>query len=535
VRQSSAAVGAALLGIAALALHAQDADPTESVRAGREIYIAKACWQCHSQEAGQRAVRVGKPMLLGSERTAPDLFHMKGRRSESWQRAHLYLPRALDPHSSMPRFRELFDPADASAVRAFLRKYDTNDGGKDQDGIVTRAEYVAAGGTNWRRELDRLDRRDQEFGDGTARGDEIVSLNDAAPQWNDAGRALVEYLGRLGQAVPVAPIAIPNRPGSSPEERRAAIDRGEKSYRRHCASCHGKDGAGDGPAAVFFSPRPRNFLRGNFRFRSTPVGNPPLNADLFRSIRRGVGPSMPAWPQLSDAQVWDLVEFVKSHHPLYVGRELFVNAGGKPALAFLQWTETQRENEELGDLESDESGGAVIGATRLFQMRGRWWLGAGGSVREVTDGATLADPGGTIRFRLGGPVFDWLAEYDPKPMVVAVGAAPFPFSDESAKRGERVFLDMGCVQCHGATGRGDGLAAVTTRGALGEILPPTNYTRGAMHLKGGAAAASIVRTILTGMQGTPMPGYAANFRGDTGREADVWHLAHYIQRQSRAR
>ncbi|MEE8104379.1 MAG: c-type cytochrome [Planctomycetota bacterium] len=521
-----------LLCLAAFALQAQDAEPTERELAGREIYIAKACWQCHSQEAGPREVRVAKPMLPATERTGPDLFQTPRRRSESWQRAHLFAPRTLDPHSSMPRFRELFDTADGRAVQAFLKKYDTKDGGRDQDGIVTRTEYTAAGGEDWRAELERLDRRDQRFGANAPRGDEIISLNDAAPVWNDEGRALVAYLGRLGTSKPGASVAIPPRTATTSEQRREAIERGSKTYARHCASCHGKDGAGDGPAAMFFSPRPRNFLRGNYRFRSTPVGNPPLDADLYRSIRRGVGMSMPAWPTLSDGQVWDLVEYLKSHHPLYLGRELFVDLHDDPLMAFVQWTDSQRTDEKLAELETDEPGGAQLGINRrLFSMRGRWWIGDRGVVREVKDGFVFQ----AFRFRLGITVFDWLAEYDPEPRAIAIGEEPFPFSDESVSRGERVFMDMGCAQCHGATGRGDGLAAITTRGALGEILPPTDYTRGAMHLKGGSDTASIVRTILTGMQGTPMPGYAANFAADPGGLKDLWHLAHFIQRQSRAR
>jgi mono/diheme cytochrome c family protein len=34
---------------------------------------------------------------------------------------------------------------------------------------------------------------------------------------------------------------------------------GEAVYQKHCAACHGVNGAGDGPAAVWLYPRPRHF------------------------------------------------------------------------------------------------------------------------------------------------------------------------------------------------------------------------------------------------------------------------------------
>ena len=45
---------------------------------------------------------------------------------------------------------------------------------------------------------------------------------------------------------------------------------------------------------------------------------------MFRTIRYGYGPSMPGFPQQSDAQVWELVETLKSEHPGYLPRELHV-------------------------------------------------------------------------------------------------------------------------------------------------------------------------------------------------------------------
>jgi len=70
-------------------------------------------------------------------------------------------------------------------------------------------------------------------------------------------------------------------------------------YRARCAVCHGPEGRGDGPAAALLTPRPRDFTSGVYKFRSTPSGSLPTEADLFRTITRGLpGTSMPPFADL---------------------------------------------------------------------------------------------------------------------------------------------------------------------------------------------------------------------------------------------
>lgn len=70
-------------------------------------------------------------------------------------------------------------------------------------------------------------------------------------------------------------------------------------YVRHCAVCHGSDGRGDGPAAGLLSPRPRDFRAGVYKFRSTPSGALPTEADLVRTLRMGLpGTSMTGYDGL---------------------------------------------------------------------------------------------------------------------------------------------------------------------------------------------------------------------------------------------
>ncbi len=90
------------------------------------------------------------------------------------------------------------------------------------------------------------------------------------------------------------------------------VDRGRELYRRRCTACHGEDGQGDGEAAYLLYPKPRNFVRGQFRFVSTWDGVP-TDEDLFRVVSRGIpGSAMPSWAHLSEADRWALVHFTKS-------------------------------------------------------------------------------------------------------------------------------------------------------------------------------------------------------------------------------
>jgi mono/diheme cytochrome c family protein len=88
-------------------------------------------------------------------------------------------------------------------------------------------------------------------------------------------------------------------------------DRGKQLYGRHCAACHGQEGAGDGPAAYLLSPKPRDFTRGEFRLITTTNGVP-TDEDLLRVITNGMpGSAMPPWDRLPDADRRALVAAVQ--------------------------------------------------------------------------------------------------------------------------------------------------------------------------------------------------------------------------------
>ncbi len=85
-------------------------------------------------------------------------------------------------------------------------------------------------------------------------------------------------------------------------------------YEKRCVWCHGWEGGGDGPAAEFLNPRPRDFTAGLYKYRSAPFDSMfPTDEDIFRTIRDGLtGTSMPGWGDvLSDGEIRELVTYIK--------------------------------------------------------------------------------------------------------------------------------------------------------------------------------------------------------------------------------
>ncbi|MDW8342981.1 MAG: cbb3-type cytochrome c oxidase subunit II [Verrucomicrobiae bacterium] len=97
-----------------------------ALRMGRDIYIAEACWHCHSQfvrPVSNEDIRFGRvsyaaehqnelqlPQLLGTRRVGPDLIRSAGKHGNDWHAAHFYEPRWVVPTSVMPSYKWFFDP-----------------------------------------------------------------------------------------------------------------------------------------------------------------------------------------------------------------------------------------------------------------------------------------------------------------------------------------------------------------------------------------------------------------------------------------
>ncbi|MEK6744505.1 MAG: cytochrome c [Nitrospirota bacterium] len=99
-----------------------------------------------------------------------------------------------------------------------------------------------------------------------------------------------------------APAAEANRANPVAFDK-ASIEQGGKLYRTHCASCHGEQGRGDGPAGAGLTPRPADL---------THLSEHHRDGDTAWKIATGKG-AMPGWKStLTEAQIWHLVNYLKS-------------------------------------------------------------------------------------------------------------------------------------------------------------------------------------------------------------------------------
>ena len=84
-----------------------------------------------------------------------------------------------------------------------------------------------------------------------------------------------------------------------------SIEAGKTLYKRHCASCHGPNGKGDGGMALS-GGTPSDLTDDTWDYGST-------DGEIFVVIRDGVSSDMQGYKEkLSEKQIWQLVNFIRS-------------------------------------------------------------------------------------------------------------------------------------------------------------------------------------------------------------------------------
>jgi mono/diheme cytochrome c family protein len=111
-------------------------------------------------------------------------------------------------------------------------------------------------------------------------------------------------------------------------------------------------------------------------------------------------------------------------------------------------------------------------------------------------------------------------EREPKP--ITLPSAP-KASAETIAAGKKLYEETGCVKCHGTLGRGDGASAPTLVDDWGQPIRPADLTQ-SWTFRGGSTREDIFRTMSTGFNGTPMPGF-----GDEALKPEQrWAITDYI-------
>lgn len=160
-----------------------------------------------------------------------------------------------------------------------------------------------------------------------------------------------------------------------------------------------------------------------------------------------------------------------------------------------------------------------------------------------------ADLRRTIRSGISGtamPIFSQLHEEEVDALIVylknlskswkdpALAASPVPmpevpawFSSESERQphveaGRTRFATL-CMACHGESGKGDGPGSKGLIDGWGNPISPAVLA--SPHHKSGDSPRDLYRSIATGLNGTPMVGYAATLKEDEIWELVIWILA----------
>jgi mono/diheme cytochrome c family protein len=102
--------------------------------------------------------------------------------------------------------------------------------------------------------------------------------------------------------------------------------------------------------------------------------------------------------------------------------------------------------------------------------------------------------------------------------------APPPETPGLLARGAEAYVRAGCPKCHGTSGDGDGPSVPSLRRDGGQPIRPLSFSHG-LFLRGGSLP-DLWLTLATGLDGTPMPSYAAV------PQDELWAIAAWVRARS---
>lgn len=284
-------------------------------------------------------------------------------------------------------------------------------------------------------------------------------------------------------------------------------------YREHCATCHGVDGGGTGPAAALLTPYPRDFRPGVFKFKSTGRADKPTHDDLLKLLKRGIpGTAMPSFATVNDDDLESLVQYT-----------IYLSSRGETERKLID----RLMAEEMSSEELREAASQIVSEVATS------WKDA--AIRMVPVPEKMA----TTNASANDIALDW---WNDEKLIV---------------KGKELFHGplANCASCHGEAGNGNATTldfddwtkeyttklgispsdrvAVKTMKAAGALTPRQSLPRklqwGVFH--GDDSDAALYRRLVVGIAGTPMPGLLLKDKPDAvGVEpADVWAIIAYLR------
>ena len=84
--------------------------------------------------------------------------------------------------------------------------------------------------------------------------------------------------------------------GQTPSTTQAGVASGKETFLKYCASCHGTDGKGNGPAAIALNPQPPDLTTLAYRHNGKyPAGYVGALVKFGRSLAAHGSEDMPVW------------------------------------------------------------------------------------------------------------------------------------------------------------------------------------------------------------------------------------------------
>jgi len=243
---------------------------------GHRLYVDNGCSYCHSlfvrindwglgnERIAQAGDYVGlQPVILGTERTGPDLSQEGGEHPDDWHLAHFINPRYTGPLSVMPDW-EFLGEEKIRKLTAYVQSLG-----------MKMADVRTARQAQWKKEA--------------------LAAFQKGPDANVAW--LHSQVPEVWQRMPNP---YPALAGS--------LARGEKIYQDFCSGCHGAIGDGGGPAARYLRPTPLNFTT----LRRHLVEGQYIGGLFYYQIMNGItGTAMPYFKRaLESEKIWDISNYI---------------------------------------------------------------------------------------------------------------------------------------------------------------------------------------------------------------------------------
>lgn len=288
---------------------------------GRELFLEKACWGCHTIQG------------ISSSSQAPELTDAGGKFSFEYLKESIVNPKANDENSKMPKFDWVHDEHIVKAIAVYLKG--------QQSERLRSADSAPIGYIKPESELARITEPSVEAGRSLFAGvpfegsiakggcvnchavrntDGDLAGGNIGPEltWTIRSRGR-EYVKEhiVNSRSHVADSIMPTFKDYNDAELESIISYmstlnyslsdgadGQKLYDTYCVSCHGKDLDGQGILSAMLDPLPRSFNR--YQFVAS------YDERFKTSILEGVkGTSMPAWKDvMTDEQAQTLVDFI---------------------------------------------------------------------------------------------------------------------------------------------------------------------------------------------------------------------------------